>query len=169
MPADPVADYWSGFLAPRSRTTSTTALATRRRLTGPAVQYVHDTGQPRSGMILDSLDRASRPIAPTPPVHSALRSQPDQQSPTGSSVPFEVSGWKFNSRVAVCGPIIRRGKGSARGDFQGENREPMVQDVPPARSREGATAGMQEVEQCREQLPRFLSEGSPKGRMGKGP
>ena len=28
---------------------------------------------------------------------------------------------------------------------------------------------MQEVGQCREQLSRFLSEGSPQGRMGQGP
>ena len=59
---------------------------------------------------------------------------------------------KLKSPGGVYGPFIRREKGSARGDFQGENRGLMVQDVPSARSRSGG----------------FLTEGSPKGRIGMG-
>jgi hypothetical protein len=45
------------------------------------------------------------------------------------------SALKLNSPGGVNGPFIRREKGFVRGDFQGENRGPMVQDVPLARSR----------------------------------
>ena len=35
---------------------------------------------------------------------------------------------KLNGVVGLCHPFIRRGKGSARGDFQGENRGLKVHD-----------------------------------------
>jgi hypothetical protein len=44
---------------------------------------------------------------------------------------------QLNGVGGLCLPFIRREKGSARGDFQGENRVPMVHDVPSARSRSG--------------------------------
>jgi hypothetical protein len=59
---------------------------------------------------------------------------------------------RLSSPGGVCGPFIRRGQGSARGDFQEENRVPMVQDVPSNRSRSGG----------------FLTEGSSKSRIGMG-
>ena len=103
--------------------------------------------------VLGGLDRASRPIAPNPPGHSALRCRPNSNHPPGPKCNTTNESWKFKSAGGVCGPLSRRRKGSARGDFQGENRGPMVQDVPLARSRSGG----------------FLSEGSPQGRMGHGP
>ena len=78
---------------------------------------------------------------------------PGSNHPPGLKCNTTNESWKFKSAGGVCGPLSRRRKGSARGDFQGENRGPMVQDVPLARSRSGG----------------FLSEGSPQGRMGHGP
>ena len=48
-----------------------------------------------------------------------------------------ISVGQLNGVGGLILPFIRREEGSARGDFQEENREPMVQDVPPARSRSG--------------------------------
>jgi len=70
-----MADYWQGFLAPRSWTVSMTTLAARRRFMGPASQNI---------LFWAASIGLSCPIVPTPPVHSALRSQPSQQPPTGS-------------------------------------------------------------------------------------
>ena len=105
------------------------------------------------GMALPPASLQSRPIAPNPPPHSALRCRPTSNHPPGLKCNTTNESWKFKSAGGVCGPLSRRRKGSARGDFQGENRGPMVQDVPLARSRSGG----------------FLSEGSPQGRMGHGP
>jgi hypothetical protein len=115
--------------------------------------------------VLGGLDRASRPIAPNLPAHSArataslLHFLPCRQtvqsfSParaTASLLHFEVrpssnrppglersatpANGKLKSPGGLGYPLIRRGQGSARGDFQGENRGAMVQDVPSTRSR----------------------------------
>ena len=131
-----------GSWAQRSRTMSGTALAARWILTGPALQHIlcwaASIGHPaRSPLIRRATRRFD--VAQTATTH---------QVPSNDGATFSVC--KLNSPGGVCGPFIRRGQGSARGDFQGENRGLMVQDVPSARSRSGG----------------FLTEGSPQGRIG---
>jgi len=162
--------------AQRSRTMSGTTLAARRILTGPALQHIlgncsrHDStscipavvcwaasiGHPRQLLparlyLLHPCSRARSPL-----IRQTTRRFDVAQTATTHQVPSnEVPSFqseKLSSPGGVCGPFIRRGKGSARGDFQGENRGLMVQDVPSARSRSGG----------------FLTEGSPKGRIGMG-
>ena len=96
-------------------------------------------GRPHStSLILGGLDRASRPIAPDPPLYSALRNRRTAYCQPGLS--YAAPRFQFtslNGADGICRLLIRRGQGSARGDYQGENRGPMVQDVPSARSRSG--------------------------------
>jgi len=139
---------------------SGTTLAARRILTGPALQYIlywaASIGHPRQLLpallyLLHPCSRARSPlIRQTTRRFDVTQTATTYQLPSNEGATFE--SWKFNSVGGVCGPLSRRGKGSARDDFQGENRGLMVQDVPSARSRSGG----------------FLSEGSPQGRMGHG-
>ena len=121
-----------------------TTLAARRILTGPALQYIlywaASIGHPaRSPLIRRATRRFD--VAQTATTHRL----------PSNEVPF-FQPEKLYSPGSVFSPFIRRGQGSARDDFQGENRGLMVQDVPSARSRSGG----------------FLNEGSPKGRIGMG-
>ena len=140
--------------AQRSRTTSGTALAARRILTGPALQHIlcwaASIGHPRQLLpawlyLLHPCSRARSPLIRQPTRRfNVAQTATTHQVPSNDGATFSVC--KLNSPGGVCGPFIRRGKGSARGDFQGENRGLMVQDVPSARSRSGG----------------FLTEGSRK-------
>ena len=159
-PGDPAGGCGLGSCAQRSRTASVTALAARRILTGPALQYIlywaASIGHPRQLLpawlyLLRPCSRARSPL-----IRQATRRFDVAQTATTHRFPSNESAMfsvcKLNSPGGVCGPFIRREKGSARGDFQGENRELMVQDVPSARSRSGG----------------FLTEGSLQGRIGMG-
>ena len=64
----------------------------------------------------------------------------------------QLSAEKLKGPGGIQFPFIRRRRDFARGDFQDENRELMVQEVPSARSRLGG----------------ILAEGSPQGRIGMG-
>jgi len=155
---------------------SGTALAARQILTGPALQYIlgncsrhcstscipavvcwaASIGHPRQLLpawlyLLHPCSRARSPL-----IRQATRRFDVAQTATTHRLPSNegaiLSACKLSSPGGVCGPFIRRGQGSARGDFQGENRGLMVQDVPSAQSRSGG----------------FLTEGSPQGRIGMG-
>ena len=173
--ADPAGACWPGSLAQRSRTASVTALAASWILTGPASQnilfWTASIGHPRQLLpawpyLLHPCSRARSPL-----IHQSTRrfeGRPTSKPPPRPYDIMEFESEKLSSAGGVCGLFIRRGKGSARGDFQGENRGPTVhdhrdvggramsgtiaEDVPPAWSRSGG----------------FLTEGSPQGRIGIG-
>ena len=133
-----------GSCAQRSRTMSGTALAASWILTGPALEHIlcwaASIGHPARSPLI-RLPTRRFDVAQTATTHRL----PSNEVPC-----FQLE--KLNCPGGVCIPFIRREKGSARDDFQGENRGLMVQDVPSARSRSGG----------------FLNEGSPKGRIGMG-
>ena len=137
-----------------------TALATRRILTGPGLQnilfWAASIGHPRQLLpawlyLLHPCSRARSPlIRQTTRRFDVAQTATTHRLPSNEVPCFQPE--KLNSPGGVFSPFIRRGQGSARGDFQGENRGLMVQDVPSARSRSGG----------------FLNEGSPQGRIGMG-
>jgi len=159
-PGDPAGGCGLGSCAQRSRTASVTPLAASRILTGPALQYIlywaASIGHPRQLLparlyLLHPCSRARSPLIRQPTRHFDVAQAATTHRIPSNEVPcFQPE--KLKSSGGVLCPFIRRERGSARGDFQGENRGLMVQDVPSARSRSGG----------------FLNEGSPQGRIGMG-
>ena len=115
-----------------------TALAARRIFTGPALQHILCWAA--------SIGHPARSPLIRQPTRRFDVAQPATTHRLPSNEGATISVRKLNSPGGVYGPFIRREKGSAPGAFQEENRGPMVQDVPLARSRSGG----------------FLNEGSRK-------
>jgi hypothetical protein len=124
--------------------------------------------------VLGGLDRASRPIAPNPAGCSALTNRQTGWRRLGLARSCQFSARWLNGVGGLFCPFIRREKGSARDDFQGENRGPMVQDVPSGRSQRrrerqyGLPARQEVLLRSRRASGGFLNEGSAQRRIGMG-
>ena len=107
--------------------------------------------------VLDDLDRASRPIAPNPSDHSAFRNRRTRQHQLRLIHRANISVGQLNGVGGLCFPFIRREKGSARDDFQGENREPMLHDHRDVGGRVMPGAIAEDVPSARSRLGGFLN------------
>ena len=128
-------------------------------LTWPLIQYIH---------VLDELDWPSRPIVHYPSGYSAFRNRRMRCHRLCLKRSTSVSVCKVNGAGGLCCPFIRREKGSARGDFQEENREPMVHDCRDAGGRAMPGAIAEDVPPARSRSGGFLTEGSAQRRIGMG-